>query len=592
MELNETFPGGEMLPPAESQQVDIEELSGGEEMDEWSNQACAEEEEQSELSVDDDAIHIATPNPNQSTDTLPTEDSQATQPLEPSLRVKTEEDADGAEEDSIKWISSSKELSPATFYKCCNCSTEYHLDAIGPVDGDIPLFGDVKARFWCSTCQALRPSRLAAADPSALSSSLIKAVFEFPDKRPWTEIAFVALTNLARQTDKYIVEPEERTFHHFQSTVVQFIYAHFSSLCSGYTRNCWKTHLATAMNTLPSHFEHSEGQQGRGWWRLKLGAQYPTEDDVLLPPRPLPASQSPWRRNSRHLNVDSNDKSLPVVPASARAHRKRTYSEACLSMSSRDESSDSVSTAANEASDSSYGSSSQTSGDTTPRYSVPRHKKSATTRPSLESSQSTDSKHRAAAPSSSTSETSIRPKARRDLSEYLISSLTPKPTQFQEWLEVESRGPFAAQYVRSRLAHLPREKITAKAIRELRMAYDAAASMAELEFLIPTAPTGYESLQALTQQARVEQSALTTSYVGGWLSQPTASFHPTAYQFPSFTAHQAVPPTPSYRFSSHPWTATLAVPQYPLSANLAPSNVPNGLFAFPPHSGPYQPYFR
>ena len=147
------------------------------------------------------------------------------------------------------------------------------------------------------------------------------------------EIAYVALLNLAIETDGSPYPPDG-TFHHLQSTVDNFIYTHFSTLCYGYTRNCWKSHLASALNRLPSHFEHAEGQQGKGWWRIRHGAKYPTQKDV---PKEAPSprtGESPWSRSRRSTAspiaaTATKDTSFCMDPPSAprsTSHRRHRHS--------------------------------------------------------------------------------------------------------------------------------------------------------------------------------------------------------------------------------------------------------------------------
>lgn len=570
--------GGEIPPSTEVHGANSEDLCRGGELDEWSNEASAGGDEESILSLDDDVPFFGSSDPNHSTETLPTDEIETSSQAKPHRAKKIEEDVETADTNDIKLIDTSKGLSVAVCYKCCQCGINYDLDDIGPVEGDFPLFGDIKARFICANCYSICNAQSASSASSTSSSSVNKSIFDFPDKRHWAEVGFIALTNLALQADT----PDKRTYHHLQSAVARFIYAHYAILCKGYSRNCWKTHLASAMTRLPSHFEHADGQQGRGWWRLTLNATYPTEKEILMPPM-LPAVPSSWRRNCRQLSA--SEELSPVLP-SVRAQRKRTASEASLRSPTRGESTDTILITTTEASEASYASSSQASGDSTPRYSVPRSKK----RPIARDPQEPKMPKQRAVPSSSASEASIASTKRIDPSSYLISSFRQKSSALEEWLEVEKLGPFAAQYVRERLAILPPEQVTSHAIREQRLSYEAALAISEMGHWTQAPRPLIQPLQTLVHQAhqaQYELPTLSTSFSNDWLHN-ALPYNAAPFQFPSFIPQQGPPPSPSYRFISQPWPMT----RPPLQSDYLGARANYGLPHSFPLSGPYHPYFQ
>lgn len=216
-------------------------------------------------------------------------------------------------------------------YTCHCCLKKYLRSEIGSISTPFPLMGDERAIFTCQHCTSPK-SESGSANTSSLSSSssINQAKFTFPDKRAWAEVAFIVLTNLALLNDG-CASPIDGTFHHLQSSVVNIIYHNYDILCTGYSRNCWKSHLATALNTLPSHFEHSEGQQGRGWWRLRYQARYPTEEDLKAAAKPLTmAGTANWSRNRKTQNRVSDEEDPDFTPTELlpKGHKKRNSNDA------------------------------------------------------------------------------------------------------------------------------------------------------------------------------------------------------------------------------------------------------------------------
>lgn len=105
------------------------------------------------------------------------------------------------------------------------------------------------------------------ADIRSIRPRASKAQFETPSQRPWIQVAYIALLNLALLNEGWpTTGPGE--FYHLQTTVTKFVYEHFDLLCAGHARNCWKSNLAQILSAHPDIFEHEQGQQGKGWWRL------------------------------------------------------------------------------------------------------------------------------------------------------------------------------------------------------------------------------------------------------------------------------------------------------------------------------------
>lgn len=436
------------------------------------------------------------------------------------------------------------ELPHDTSYTCHSCGVRYLYEEIGSVSTPMPLIGDERAQFSCAACVA--KSGAATRDGGASGSSSTLARFDFPERRSWAEIAFVALTNLALMTDG-CASPIDGTFHHLQSVVVNFIYQHYDILCTGYSRNCWKSHLATALNTLPSHFEHSEGQQGRGWWRLRYKAHYPTSRDKTLPVRSQTASgASTWRRNRRPPHRPSDD---IVLPLPVRTHRKRTSSDAGLPNSSKSTTPSSnngrqpnhelvelrdlfpsttrvIYGHENRTLSPDYGStmshlalrradsqsetslagprstSSSSTGSSTPRYTAPsltklRYQsnftpqsktKTAISFPSSVSQQPVPFRSPAVPPMSSASTTHFSQVHHdRELQESTRA----------EWHLIESLGPRAVQFVRNRLMRIPAAQITPSILRDLRMACECAITLSQIDTIAFAQNPFYSLRQAL-----------------------------------------------------------------------------------------------
>jgi hypothetical protein len=397
-------------------------------------------------------------------------------------------------------------------FECDSCHHTHSLGCIGPYSGDLPLYGDEIATYRCGECG---PDKLAR--------------FSFPSCRPWSAIAFVALVNLAIEVDGSS-SPIDGTFHHLQTTVDNFVYTHFNSLCAGYTRNCWKSRLAAALNHLPSHFEHSPGQQGKGWWRVRYGAKYPTDQDIQSHIQQLQQQEqlvSPWgRRNRRglhpphlhpsHLPLPTSTAAVTaelLPPSSSSRNMKRQHQ---LSASKTREVRHHVDNKS-----SSYSYSSPSSSSSSPSMVV--ESSSPTRRRNLETDSSSSTElfdaHSTSSSNStprddidsnmSVQRTSVRKhrsesqiQRRRNLNrrssiatrqgnatttlehmDVSFSSSSPATTTTtlaDEWKLVKLGGQLAMNFVCRRLHNLTAEHFTASMIREYRLQFETGLAMCEL----------------------------------------------------------------------------------------------------------------
>lgn len=480
------FGGGEVEP------VDLnvsrgalsggEVFIGGELYDSWSNEASIDLDERRVDPNEDEIVDVETiSDHNGPPETLNNDPNGAEVALpSPKKRFKAKEDESDEAAPTFR-AAASFPLSP---FQCAQCRSKFTLEELGTPSGGLPLYGDVKARLICGPCHAPPPSAF-----SLQSTSSPQAIFKYPFKRPWIEIAFVALVNLAIQVDGD-PSPVDGTYHRLFSNVYDFIYDHFDTLCYGYSRNCWKSHVASALTTLPSHFEHAEGQQGKGSWRLVRGAAYPTTLDAITKQQ-LTSTPSNRSRSCRNLSIRTD--LAPSVPSSVRLARKRTSSEANLTNAySARPSSTAVSTASlPELEDSSSGLTSrnnstltQDSGSTTPRYSTRSTSSSTTVR--VSKAQRTSTRSLVSVPPTA----SFRPqelKAAHIRSKTQTDDKIARPTLAQEWRLIASLGPFANRYVRHCLR--VRESATSlEEIRDMRKIAEAALALVEMQSRLPAPP--------------------------------------------------------------------------------------------------------
>ena len=464
-------------------------------------------------------------------------------------------------------LASSRELDYRRMeFFCKNCKENFNLENMGPYDGEIPLYGDDKAEFVCSKCRGNYSASTSSSHEK--SSSCAMAAFIYPEKRPWAEVAFVALINLAIQYEGSPT-PKDGTFYNLQSDVDTFIYQHFDTLCNGYPRNCWKSHLATALNMLPSHFEHAPGQQGKGWWRLREGAKYPTEKDKAVISRE-PSGHSPWSRTRTARLEEANSSSSP---SSSRLNRKRAHSGPKQPV--RTGSASSTETVSNPTLARSLSVSDTSSGDNTPRYTSSKSHEAAFVRIVPK-----DAKRvKRCASISDASPLQSRAHTLRNYSSYDILSSTndsyPQRSLHEEMVSVESLGPIPLRFVKSRLGMDPFSPPNPSRVKDLRRMCEAALSMGELSESADV-PSPFESLRNAAANDSLSHHSHPTEFQKS--SSPFSEqmfFGPIAGYSSNFGhvsshGHPHVPMgSLNSRFRSYPGNhgcASLA--QYPLTANL------------------------
>jgi hypothetical protein len=91
-----------------------------------------------------------------------------------------------------------------------------------------------------------------------------------------------------------VIDPHQ--FANLKTDLEPFAYCHFDVLCTGYSRNCWKTKFAQCLSTNEDYFQSSDGLRGKGMWRM-IDLKFPHN-------RPLKKSSPTIVKKSPRVRVE------------------------------------------------------------------------------------------------------------------------------------------------------------------------------------------------------------------------------------------------------------------------------------------------